>query len=476
MPKRPGRRFNGGVRKLLLLPILLWVVAAGLAQPAAPDPRPMLGPGATKDEVIDLYGWPTGQSKAGTKEILNYPQGQVILENGRVDRVNFSPNLPWGPPRPRPGTVSPAPKKPEQVADFWLTSFAAATQAAAARGVRILALFNGADWSPASRRFAEEVALHPEFQTAFAADFVFLRLDYTTRVQLPAELREQNAKLRERYGVTAYPTLLVLRDNGEPLGAVDLQKEQPGDSYRARMIAAVAEARDLLKPRPAPAPAAVPVAPAAPAPVEAAKPAAAPAAAPADPAVMSSLYSARWLLTGGVVAGLAVSGLLFWLVWRNRAAPPATPRAAISERISDAASGLPTEEDLKVWPRAKLARLIGAMAETDGYQGLPRQGGDVDLALKRTGENRVRVLVACAEPGRGQVGAKAVRELFASLTAEGVSVGWFVAPGGFGPDARAYGNEHGLLLIDGPKLQAMLRDLPPLLVTKVMGRMAERNV
>ncbi len=430
----------------------------------------MLGPGATKDEVIDLYGWPTGQSKAGAKEILNYPQGQVILENGRVDRVNFSPNIPWGPPRPRPGTVAPAaPKKPEQVADFWLTNFAAATQTAATRGVRILALFNGSDWSPASRRFADEVALHPEFQTAFAADFVFLRLDYATRVQLPADLREQNAKLRERYGVTAYPTLLVLRDNGELLGAVDLQKEQPGDSYRARAIAAVAELRDLLKPRPAPPPVAVPAAPANAAPAGSTK-------APADPAVMSSLYSARWLLTGGVVAGLAVSGLLFWLVWRNRTAPPATPRAAISARISDAASGLPTEEDLKTWPRAKLARLVEAMAETDGYQGLLRQGGDIDLALRRAGENRVRVLVACAEGARGPVGAKAVRELFASLTAEGVSVGWFVAPGGFAPEARAYGNEHGLLLIEGPKLQAMLRDLPPLLVTKVMGRIAERRV
>ncbi len=475
MPTRRSRRFNGVVRIRFLLPIMLWCCAVAGAQPAASDPRPMLGPGATKEEVIELYGWPTGQSKAGNKEILNYPQGLVILENGRVDRVNFSPNIPWGPPRPRPGTVAPAPKKTEQVADFWLTNFAAATQAAAARGGRVLVLFNGSDWSPAGRRFADEVALHPEFQTAFAADFVFLRLDYATRVQLPAELREQNAKLRERYGVTVYPTLLVLRADGEVLGTVDLQKEQPGDSYRARVIAAVAELRDLLKPLPPPAPVTATAVPAAAAPAaEAGKPPA--GANPADPAVMASLYSARWLVVGGVVAGLTVSGLLFWLVWRHRAPPPATPRAAISARISDAASGVPTEEDLKLWPREKLARLIAAMAETDGYQGLLRQGGDIDLALKRAGENRVRVLVACAEAKRGPVGAKLVRELFASLTAEGVSAGWFVAPGGFAPDARAYANEHGLLPIDGPKLQAMLRDLPPLLVTKVMGRLAERNV
>ena len=55
-------------------------------------------PGATKDEAIEAYGWPTGQSQSGTKEILSYPQGRITLENGRVEKVDFSTSMPWPAP------------------------------------------------------------------------------------------------------------------------------------------------------------------------------------------------------------------------------------------------------------------------------------------------------------------------------------------------------------------------------------------
>ena len=46
------------------------MLAAGGAMAA--DSRPVVGPGATKEEVLDAYGWPTGQTQAGAKEILTY--------------------------------------------------------------------------------------------------------------------------------------------------------------------------------------------------------------------------------------------------------------------------------------------------------------------------------------------------------------------------------------------------------------------
>ena len=141
----------------------LLTFAAGAARGA--DTRPVVGPGATKDEVINAYGWPNGQSQLGTKEILNYTQGSVTLENGRVERVDFSPTIPWQAPRPRPGSAPQAPKLKPVVSGFdpWTTSLATAMTEADRQHARILAAFTGSDWSPPSKRFLDEVATHPDF-------------------------------------------------------------------------------------------------------------------------------------------------------------------------------------------------------------------------------------------------------------------------------------------------------------------------
>lgn len=448
-----------------------WCLALTVSLRAA-DPRPVVGPGATKDEVIDAYGWPNGSSQSGAKEILTYPQGQVMLENGRVERVDFSMHVPWPAPRPRPGPASPTSvKKPEAVVDFWLTDFAEAQREAVRRHSRILALFTGSDWSPASKQFHDDVELHPDFVNSFTGNFIFLRLDFATRAPIPAETREQNNWLRDRYGVTTYPSLLVLSPSGTVVAVVDLTKEQPGDNYRARVIAAVREVRDLLSQRPL-----EPV-------VAAADPAMAnaPAASPpragvpeASVAIISSLLSARWLIYAGVVTGVGIVGLLFWLVWRNWAGgSEKAPRSTMAARISDAAGGLPTSAEIAEWPKGRVAMLVAALAESDGYVAeLQPATADKDIVLKRAGEPEPRVLVCCASGPAGVVPAKRVRELFGTLTAEGVDVGWYVSPVGFSADARAYADQHNMVLIDQEWMLSRLRDLPPLMVPKVMARIA----
>src|SRR5262245_8547098 len=207
-----GRRVFALARSLaVVLTVFTWVSFA-----VGADLRPVVGPGASKEAVIDAYGWPNGQSQSGTKEVLTYPQGKVTLENGRVEKVDFSMTTPWPAPKRRPGP-SPAvpPLTTEELAKYWLTNFDEAKREATGRQVRILALFTGSDWSPASKQFVEEVAFQTEFLHAFMGDFVFLRLDFPTHAPQPAEVREQNTRLRARYGVTVYPTLLVLSPAGE---------------------------------------------------------------------------------------------------------------------------------------------------------------------------------------------------------------------------------------------------------------------
>ena len=50
--------------------VLLFSLALAFAgeSVAANDAKPVVGPGATKDDVVSAYGWPNGQSKSGTKK------------------------------------------------------------------------------------------------------------------------------------------------------------------------------------------------------------------------------------------------------------------------------------------------------------------------------------------------------------------------------------------------------------------------
>ncbi len=79
--------------------------------------------------------------------------------------------------------------------------------------------------------------------TAVLGDFVLLQLDFPTHTVQPKNLREQNARLRERFGVTTYPALLVLSASGEKVAAVELAKLDGA----TQVIAAVADVKKQLE-------------------------------------------------------------------------------------------------------------------------------------------------------------------------------------------------------------------------------------
>lgn len=435
-------RLKGGVFTQWIIRVVFVAALAGDTCLGADDLRPMAGPGATKAEVLDSYGRPTGQSRGGGKEILNYPQGQVILENDRVERLNFAP-------------TGPAPAA--SASSSWLVSFDEALREAARRNVNVLALFTGYDWSPASRRFQDEVANQADFLNAFSRDHVLLRLDFPMRTPISSEEREQNEKLRARYGVTSYPTLLVLAASGERLREIDLTASRVDEAYRARLRAAVQE---LRAPAPAPAASAESV------------PAPAGGLPAADPAVASSLSSARQLVSSSLIIGGGIAAFFLWLMWRKGPRSPGPRRSeSIAARINAAASGLPTTEEITGWRKEHLSAVTTRLAQSEGYLARMRPADpEKDVVLTRPGESKPCAFVCCAPGGAGVVAARRVRELVATLTAEGVIAGWFVAPDGFSADARIYAEQHSILLIDSRHLLGRLRELPPLVLDRVLGR------
>ena len=338
---------------------------------------------------------------------------------------------------------------------------------AARQHARILAAFTGSDWSPPSKKFLDEVSTHPDFVNPLLGDFVFLKVDFPTRVAPSAELKKQNDELRARCGVTTYPALVVLNTSGEPVATVDLTKESTSENYRATVIAAVTDVRDLLKQQ------APPVEP--PKPVVAATPAPAPVAEPPKPsaesiAVGAAMSSARWDILLGLSGGGMLVAVLLWWLWRTpRAVDPNADARQKNILTGLGLSGLPTAADLGAWPLERVQLLVTGLFEAGGYQ-VTRRTNAAELELTRADDPKARVIACCWAGAMGQVHAKAMRELFGSLIAEDIANGWFIAVDGFSDDARAVAQERSIVLIDGAELTARLRQLPKMALMRILGR------
>lgn len=302
-----------GVRSRKPAWIFLLFCALALVRLSAAEPG--VAYGASRDEVIKTLGRPSKASKAGPREILTYPQGQVLLENGRVERVDFAgmPAVTRPAPAPEPRTIEPA-------------------------------------------------------------------------------------------------------------------KTPPADAPASKL----------------PPP-------------------------PED--VKANLQSTRWMVLSALGVGVAIALVLLWLVWRNWGrAVPVMREKTIAERIAEAASGLPTQAEIVAWPKERLRVVVARLAETQGYvAALQPASADKDIVLRHVDEAKPRVFVCCAPGNAGVVSAKRLREFVGTLVVEGVLEGWFVSPHGFAVDARIYAEERTLLLVDAETLLNQLRDLPPLMLSRVLA-------
>lgn len=423
-----------------------------LLQLAAAEPPLAIEAGTTREEVIRIYGPPSGESKLGTREILNYPHGQVSLENGRVVIPEFA-------------TKSSTPTSERGAADRWQTDFEVAAREAVRRNVNIMALFTGPEGSEASRRFVEEVALHPEFLRFFSADHVFLRIDFPGRASASTRLEAQHEQLRARHRVISFPTVLILTRSGERLAAADFTKSpSPGSlSLRLEAIATLREIRAKLALG-----------------GEEPPPVAVEAKSPAKPlalyegwltpfALSVGLRSAEALIGVALVCGGVIAVVLVWLLWRDWVRRHPDRASTHAERISTAASGVPTLPDTLTWSKQQVCAVTILLAEVEGFEAaaVPGGGRGKDLLLTRRGEMLASVAVGCSPARAGIVTAKSLRKLQSAIEAEGIQFGWYVAPAGFSNDALAYAAQQKLVLIDGAHLLARLHDWPHFMLMKL---------
>lgn len=99
----------------------------------------------------------------------------------------------------------------------WMTEPEEALRQAAQENKAVLINFTGSDWCGYCIRMKKTVLDQPEFADYAANKFVLVEVDIP-RKPLPPEVRSRREQLCRQYGVSGFPTFLVLSADGDILG------------------------------------------------------------------------------------------------------------------------------------------------------------------------------------------------------------------------------------------------------------------
>lgn len=95
----------------------------------------------------------------------------------------------------------------------WYTNYQEAAQVAKKDKKPLFLFFTGSDWCGWCKKMESEILSTPDFANAAGSRFVFVMLDFPMNQTLPPDIAEQNNQLKQKYGVTGYPTVIILDSN-----------------------------------------------------------------------------------------------------------------------------------------------------------------------------------------------------------------------------------------------------------------------
>lgn len=100
----------------------------------------------------------------------------------------------------------------------WLTDLPQAEAQAKTERKIVLMDFTGSDWCGWCMKFKKEVLDTTEFQNYAATNVVLVEVDFPRKKEQSAELKKANKALQDKYGVSGFPTLVVLNQDGKEIG------------------------------------------------------------------------------------------------------------------------------------------------------------------------------------------------------------------------------------------------------------------
>ena len=96
----------------------------------------------------------------------------------------------------------------------WETNFENAAARARSTGKYMLLDFTGSDWCGWCVKLKKEVFNKYEFKRFARQNLVCVELDFPKSKRLPRQLREQNDKLKKKYSIKGFPTVIILSPDG----------------------------------------------------------------------------------------------------------------------------------------------------------------------------------------------------------------------------------------------------------------------
>lgn len=97
----------------------------------------------------------------------------------------------------------------------WLTDYEAAVEASRETERPILMNFTGSDWCAPCIQMKNDVFSKEAFHEYAEENLVLLELDFPQNTPQEPEVKEQNQELAQDFGLRAFPTYVLLDEEGE---------------------------------------------------------------------------------------------------------------------------------------------------------------------------------------------------------------------------------------------------------------------
>jgi protein disulfide-isomerase len=110
---------------------------------------------------------------------------------------------------------------------IWTTDYKAALAQAKAQNRHVFLFFTGSDWCSWCKKLNREILSTDEFKDYATKKLILVELDFPRGKPQSNEVKEQNAKLADRFKIEGYPTVIVLNSSGKKIGELGYQEGGP---------------------------------------------------------------------------------------------------------------------------------------------------------------------------------------------------------------------------------------------------------
>lgn len=106
-------------------------------------------------------------------------------------------------------------------AAVWMTDLSSALTRAIGENKLVLINFTGSDWCPACIKMKNQVFASPQFNSYADNNLLLVEIDFPKRKAQSAAQKRANEALQEKFGIDAYPTMLLLNGDGAKVAMLE---------------------------------------------------------------------------------------------------------------------------------------------------------------------------------------------------------------------------------------------------------------